>query len=146
MNGLPRRGAGATAARRARRQAVAAFATGMLAVGGVIGALVPAGAAAAAGRSIATVAGNGTTALLDGPQGVAVDSAGNLYIADTAHNSVDVMPATTGTLLGQSVTKGALATILTGLAAPDAVAVDADGNHHARADGRTAGAGSRIPG
>ncbi len=128
VNGLPRRGAGAAAARRARRQAVAAFATGMLAVGGVIGALVPAGAAVAAGRSIATVAGNGTTALLDGPQGVAVDSAGNLYIADTAHNSVDVMPATTGTLLGQSVTKGALATILTGLAAPDAVAVDADGN------------------
>src|ERR1019366_7456778 len=49
--------------------------------------------------NIGTIAGNGvsgfsgdglqaTAAMLNGPQGVAVDSAGNVYIADTANNRV----------------------------------------------------------
>ena len=53
----------------------------------------------ASGATIGTVAGNGSTgysgdggpavkAQLNGPQGVAVDAAGNLYIADTENNAI----------------------------------------------------------
>ncbi len=59
----------------------------------------------ASGAIIGTVAGNGSTgysgdggpaanAQLNGPQGVAVDAAGNLYIADTENNAIrEVTPA-----------------------------------------------------
>jgi uncharacterized protein (TIGR03437 family) len=59
----------------------------------------------ASGATIGTVAGNGSTgysgdggpaakAQLNGPQGVAVDAAGNLYIADTENNAIrEVTPA-----------------------------------------------------
>jgi uncharacterized protein (TIGR03437 family) len=59
----------------------------------------------ASGTTIGTVAGNGSTgysgdgglaakAQLNGPQGVAVDAAGNLYIADTENNAIrEVTPA-----------------------------------------------------
>ena len=59
----------------------------------------------ASGATIGTVAGNGSTgysgdggpagnAQLSGPQGVAVDAAGNLYIADTENNAIrEVTPA-----------------------------------------------------
>ena len=39
--------------------------------------------------------GAATSALLDGPDGVAFDSAGNLYIADFANNRVQEVAATT---------------------------------------------------
>jgi len=60
---------------------------------------------AASGGAIGTVAGNGSAgysgdgglavkAQLNGPQGVAVDAAGNLYIADTENNAIrEVTPA-----------------------------------------------------
>lgn len=49
--------------------------------------------------------GSATSALLNGPQGVAVDAAGNVYIADTANNRVRrVTPAgAIGTLAGNGV-------------------------------------------
>ena len=71
---------------------------------------------------IYTVAGNGTagysgdggaatSAELSGPTGVAVDSAGNLYIADASNNRVRVVAASTQTLWGQSMTANNIYTI-----------------------------------
>ena len=52
-----------------------------------------------------------TASELDEPTGVAVDAAGDLFIADTANCRVRVLPAATGTLFGQSVTAGHLSTM-----------------------------------
>jgi uncharacterized protein (TIGR03437 family) len=90
-----------------------------------------------AGGTISTVAGNGavsysgdagaaTKAQVSSPQGVAVDPAGNLYIADTANNAVRRV-ATNGTittLLGNG-TAGAGNSQLNG---PQGVALDTAGN------------------
>jgi NHL repeat len=69
---------------------------------------------------IYTVAGGGT-AFLNGvpatstalrvPQGVAVDGAGNLVIADTEDNSVRVVAASSGTFYGQAMTAGDIYTV-----------------------------------
>ena len=104
---------------------------------------------------IYTVAGNGTggfsgdggpatSAELDAPDGVAVDAAGNLLIADTVNKRVRVVAASTGTFYGQAMTAGDIYTVAgngTGgfsgdggpatsaeLDAPGGVAVDAAGN------------------
>ena len=72
--------------------------------------------------TVATVAGTGragfngdggpaTDAELDSPTGVAVDSAGDLYIADTADCRVRVVPATDTTLFGQTMSAGHLYTV-----------------------------------
>jgi len=50
--------------------------------------------------------GPATAAELDGPTGVAVDGAGNLYIADAANGRVRMVPAQTGTFYGQAMTAG----------------------------------------
>ena len=58
--------------------------------------------------------GNGglaTSALLSGPQGVTVDAAGNLYIADTANNRIQEVAATTHTQWGISLTANDIYTI-----------------------------------
>jgi hypothetical protein len=66
---------------------------------------------------IYSVAGNGTAgysgdggpaiqAMLDRPDGVAVDSAGNLVVADTNNLRVRVVAVTTGTFYGQAMTAG----------------------------------------
>ncbi len=71
---------------------------------------------------IYTVAGNGhygfsgdggpaTSAELNGPDGVAVDGAGNLVIADTGNNRIRVVAATTGTFYGQAMTAGDIYTV-----------------------------------
>ena len=71
---------------------------------------------------IYTIAGNGTagytgdggpatTAELYSPDEVAVDSAGNLVIADTNNNRVRVVAASTGTFYGQAMTAGDIYTI-----------------------------------
>ena len=76
----------------------------------------------AGSRTAVTVAGTGsagfngdglagTASELDQPTGVAVDAAGDLFIADTANCRVRVLPAVTGTLFGQSVTAGHLFTV-----------------------------------
>ena len=104
---------------------------------------------------IYTVAGNGsfgfsgdggpaTKAQLDLPDGVAVDGAGNLLIADSDNNRIRVVAARTGTLYGQAMTAGDIYTVAgnggTGplgdggpatqarLAGPRGVAVDRAGN------------------
>ncbi len=71
---------------------------------------------------IYTVAGSGlpgftgeggvaTTAKLDSPQDVAVDSAGNLVIADGANNRVRVVAPRAGTFYGRAMTKGHIYTV-----------------------------------
>ena len=76
----------------------------------------------AGSRTAVTVAGTGTAGFngdglaataseLDQPTGVAVDGAGNLFIADTANCRVRVLPAAGGTLFGQAVTAGHLSTV-----------------------------------
>ena len=98
----------------------------------------------AASGLITTVAGTGvagysgddgpaTQAQLAGPRGIAVDAAGNLYIADTANHRVRKVSATTGiitTVAGTGVAgskgDGGAAT-LAQLNAPSDVAVDSGG-------------------
>jgi trimeric autotransporter adhesin len=104
---------------------------------------------------IYTVAGDGTfgysgdggpatSAELNGPSGVAVDTAGNLVIADTLNNRVRVVAASTGTFYGQAMTAGDIYTVAgdgrigysgdggpatsARLSAPTGVAVDSSGN------------------
>jgi trimeric autotransporter adhesin len=92
---------------------------------------------------ITTVAGNGlkgfggdggpaTDAFLDSPQSVAVDTAGNLFIADTNNGRIRRVDAGTGSITtiaggGASVGEGAPATD-SSLLRPGGVAVDPTGN------------------
>ena len=46
-----------------------------------------------------------------GPDGVAVDGAGNLVIADTGNSRVRVVAASTGTFYGQAMTAGDIYTV-----------------------------------
>ncbi len=103
---------------------------------------------------IYTVAGGGTSGLGDGgpatsaelfsPDGVAVDGAGNLVIADAGNNRVRVVAAATGTFYGQAMTAGDIYTVAgdgtagfagdggpatsAKVASPEGVAVDGAGN------------------
>jgi hypothetical protein len=103
---------------------------------------------------IYTVAGNGqfgfsgdggpaTKAKMHLPDGVAVDGAGNLVIADSFNNRIRVVAESTGTFYGQAMTAGDIYTVAGGgtaglgdggpatsaeLAAPGTVAVDGSGN------------------
>ncbi len=71
---------------------------------------------------IYTIAGTGTagytgdggpaaSAALDNPQGVTVDGAGNLVIADTGNSAIRVIAASTGPFYGQQMTTGDIYTI-----------------------------------
>jgi YD repeat-containing protein len=69
-----------------------------------------------AGSATATVGSSGdggpaTSALLDGPDGLAVSASGDLYIADMANNRVQEVPASTGTQWGQAMTAGDVYTV-----------------------------------
>ncbi len=55
--------------------------------------------------------GAATSALLDGPSGVAVDAAGDLYIADQGNSRVQEVAATTGSQWGISMTANDIYTI-----------------------------------
>jgi uncharacterized protein YjiK len=90
-----------------------------------------------AGTGIAGYSGDGsqaTAAMLSGPDGVAVDSSGNLYIADTNNNrirkvvlSTGVITTVAGTGLSGSSGDGGQATAAT-VYSPHGVAVDGSGD------------------
>ena len=77
--------------------------------------------------TVSTIAGFGTSggftdgvvsgARFNSPSGVAVDSSGNIYVADTANNRIRKIS-----------TAGDVSTVASGLNEPKGVAVDADGN------------------
>jgi hypothetical protein len=95
------------------------------------------------GRSIAVTAGNGaagytgdsgsaTSATLNLPQGIALDAAGNLFIADTANNCIrkissGIITTVAGTGTAGYTGDGAAATSAT-LTLPQGIAVDTAGN------------------
>jgi hypothetical protein len=98
-----------------------------VAVGGSAG-----GATSGGAPRVRTVLGPGT---VDGPGGLALDSAGNLFVADTGHCRVLVVPAQAGLLDGLHVWPGRATTFAgsscTGRAAigyPSDVAVDGHGD------------------
>ena len=95
-----------------------------------------------AGNGVETFAGdNGlaTAASIDSPNGLALDSSGNLYIADTHNGRVRMVSATTGvisTVAGAGFTNGNVQTYSgdgsaatsAGLALPRGLAIDSAGN------------------
>ena len=89
--------------------------TGTLTIAGQTLTIVQAGASWSAANLVATLVSSG----LSSPAGVAVDRAGNVYIADKAHNAVVKWNAADG-----SVTN----LVASGLNAPNGVAVDVFGN------------------
>jgi sugar lactone lactonase YvrE len=76
-----------------------------------------------AGRSTPGFSGDGapaTRAQLRSPEGVAVDAAGNLLIADSRNDRIRMVAARTGTFYGQAVTAGDIYTVAGGgTGAPD---------------------------
>jgi trimeric autotransporter adhesin len=102
---------------------------GLVSVAALAGATPAANGAA---PSVRTVVGPG---VLDGPGGIALDAAGNLFVADTGHCRVLVVAARAGTLAGLRVRPGRAATFAGGgcsgrrtIGHPSAVAVDSDGD------------------
>jgi hypothetical protein len=100
-----------------------------------------------AGTGIHGFSGEGhpaTTAKINGADGVAVDAAGNLVLADTGNNRIRVVAATTGTFNGKQMTAGDIYTVAgtatagyagdgnlatrARLSAPVSVTTDAGGN------------------
>ncbi|HVB05702.1 MAG TPA: hypothetical protein VNF07_05585 [Acidimicrobiales bacterium] len=119
---LPRSAGGRRAPRRRspsrwwQRWALAGLVTGAASL-----VAIPQGAAATAliattlaGVGVAGYAADGGIAsgsAANAPTGLAVDSTGDLFIADTASNRIRMVPATSGTYYGQTMTAGDLYTI-----------------------------------
>ena len=69
---------------------------------------------AIAGTGTASYAGDGggaATTTLNAPSGVAVDSSGDVFIADTTNNRVRMVPSSSGTFFGQVMTRGDIYTV-----------------------------------
>ena len=88
--------------------------TGTLTISGQTFTVTQAGAGYLTGSQVTALVSSG----LSGPQGVAVDAQGNLYVADSLNNAIKEWSATT-----QQVT-----TLVSGLNDPTGVAVDGFGN------------------
>jgi hypothetical protein len=67
---------------------------------------------------------------LSDPWGIALDAAGDVFVSDANANTVIVLPKSSGTIFGQSVTAGVAVTLsaATGLDQPSALAFDAAGD------------------
>ena len=117
---------------------LAALAAGTSAPAGPAGSggSTPAVAATVAGTGVPGDAGDGgppTGAQLRAPSGVAVDVAGDLFVADTGNCRVRAVPAHTGVLFGKEVHAGRIVTVAGGTCGgthpgPSALAVDASGD------------------
>ncbi len=110
--------------------ALALVLAGLVSLAVVAGAAPPAVGDAA--PVVRTVVGPG---VLDGPGGIALDTAGNLFVADTGHCRVLVVPARAGTLDGLQLRAGRAATFAGGtcggrgtIGHPSTVAVDTRGD------------------
>ena len=106
-----------------------------VALAGLASLAVAAVAAPAAGGAAPVVRTVVAPGLLDGPGGIALDATGNLFVADTGHCRVLVLPARTGTLDGLRLRAGRAATFAGDTCAgratighPSAVAVDRRGD------------------
>ena len=68
--------------------------------------------------------------LLGLPGGLVVGPEGNVFVVNDLDNNIVVYPAVSGTLFGQSVTKGvpAVLTATTGLVEPATIAIDSEGD------------------
>ncbi len=107
---------------------------GLVSLAAVVVAGIPAGGAGGAMGAVAvrTVAGPG---VLDTPGGLALSAGGDLFVADTGHCRVLVVPATSGSRYGLRLHAGRPATLTGGSCAgdgsighPSGVAVDAQGD------------------
>ena len=66
------------------------------------------------GTGMASYTGDGggaATTTLNAPAGVAVDSSGDVFIADTSNNRVRMVPASSGTFFGQAMTRADIYTV-----------------------------------
>jgi hypothetical protein len=104
---------------------------GLVSLAAVVVAGIPAGGAAES-PTVRTVVGPG---VLDTPGGLALSASGDLFVADTGHCRVLVVPATSGTRYGLRLHAGRAATLAGGTCAgagsighPSGVAVDTQGD------------------
>jgi hypothetical protein len=99
----------------------------------VTGTTISGFAGGGTGNTACTFSGTATTVTLNGPRGVAVNSSGNVYIADTTNNCVRKVVGTTVSQVAGGGTGNTVCTF-TGSAssvtlnAPGAVALDASSN------------------
>jgi hypothetical protein len=106
-----------------------------------VAGIAPTGSASTAGAGVDGVAA--TASPLNGPSGIALDAAGNLYIADTGNSAVRMVSATTGIIntVAGTLNNGGVATssgccfsgdqglaTLAQLYNPAGIAVDGNGN------------------
>jgi sugar lactone lactonase YvrE len=107
--------------------------TGNNCVRKVVGTTVSQVAGGGTGNTVCTFSGTATTVTLSGPRGVAVNSSGNVYIADTGNNCIRKVVTTTisqvagGGTGNTACTFSGTATSVT-LSAPGGVALDSSGN------------------
>lgn len=111
---------------------LATLAVASLAAFATFATMASSGGAAAAAPGVRTIVGPG---VLDAPGGIALDAAGDLFVADTGHCRVVVVPDRAGTLDGLHVRPRQLATVAGGtcsgtasLGHPSGVAVDVWGD------------------
>jgi hypothetical protein len=108
---------------------------GALGVAGTLGLSTAVAAAAPSVRTVAGSGGTGSSGSLSAPSGIALDPAGDLFIADTDHCRVVLVPSHSGTLYGLRVQAGQATTLAGGscggtgsLGYPTGVAVDHGGD------------------